>query len=75
MVAVKGQRLRRYKSLDGWCVTLPNGGELHLNTLEGADTVLGLYETILALEARIHKGEAAKSRKRQAGEAPLEGEI
>jgi hypothetical protein len=72
---MRGHQLRRFKSLDGWCVTTPTTETLHLNTLEGADTVLGLYETILALEARQHKGEAAKSRKRQAGEVALEGEV
>ena len=68
-------RLPRYKTPEGWWVTVPTTGQpLCLNTLEGAETVLGLYETIAAMEARARKGEAAKSRKRQAGEAPLEGE-
>jgi hypothetical protein len=75
MIAVKAGRLSRYKSGADWCVTMPDGASLNLNTLEGAETVLGLYETIRALEARLHKGEAAKSRKRQAGEVALEGEV
>jgi len=75
MVAVKGRRLKRFNSGGNWWVTVPDGTYLNLNTVEGAETVLGLYDTIAALEARIHHGEAARSRKRQAGEAPLEGEV
>jgi hypothetical protein len=50
---------------DNWCVRLPDGSPLELNSEAGADYVLGLLERVQALEAQQHKREQRRGRKKK----------
>ena len=47
--------LRKYKRGLDWYVVAPDGTHINLNTAQGADEVLGLWETIQTLDAQLRK--------------------
>jgi len=47
--------LRKYKRGLDWHVVAPDGIHINLNTAQGADEVLGLWETIQTLDAQLRK--------------------
>lgn len=63
--------MRKYKRGLDWHVVAPDGTHLNLNTEEGADTVIGLWETIFSLEAQLKR----RRGRRKKGSIDLEMEL